>query len=66
MNILSDFTLKSVSLFQRRNFAEKVPDAANKTTAGEIRSATVTDFEKKILVWTKKFKSIEEVPARVA
>lgn len=66
MNVLSDFALKSVSLFQRRNFAEKVPDAANKGTATEIRSATVTNFEKKILVWTKKFKSIDEVPSRVA
>lgn len=70
MNLFTDFTLKSVLLLQRRNFAEKVPDPVKPATAAsgnvDIRTTSITNFDKRVLVWTKKFKSIDEVPSHVA
>lgn len=54
---------RSIS-FAAKN-CDKVPPAETTAVQGKLKSQ-LTSFEQKILVWTKKYESIEAIPERVA
>lgn len=59
---ISGVRCRSIS-FAAKNF-DKVTES---TTAvqGKLKSS-ISSFDQKVLVWTKKYKSIEDIPERVA
>lgn len=44
--------------------ADRPPNPAEPVT-NSVESRRVSDFDKKILVWTKKYKTIEEIPEKL-
>lgn len=54
---------RSIS-FAAKNF-DKVTEAPTAPISGKLKSS-LSNLDKKILVWTKKYKSIEDIPERVA
>lgn len=48
------------------SFAAKNFDKVSESTTGQGKlKSNLSSFEQKVLVWTKKYKSIEDIPERV-